>query len=231
LCLNWWCLGHHRQRRLQLAVSRQPRSSGRPALEQHGVTLVLAEDGAGRTRLEEGRRHEGTLAVEKTERDTAFQTTARHDVARGCRGTARRRGGWCGGSSSTVGRLGEGETGGSRWSPEHWREARRWHRGATESRSTVLSDAQRGVLGLSSTPGCSTEQRRDRGQWAAPNADAEARRRWRNALGPASRQLGWGLAERRWSSRTGGLGRRARDGKGGAGGIGARRSAALATNE
>jgi hypothetical protein len=192
---------------------------------------VLAEDGAGRTRLEEGRRHEGTLAAEKTERDTAFRTTARRGVARGCRGTARRRGGWCGGSSSTVGRLGEGETGGSKWSPEHWREAHIWHRGATESRSMVLSDAQRGVRGLSSAPGCSTEQRRDRGQWAAPNADAEARKRWRNALGPASRRLGWGLAERRWSSRTGGLGQRALDGKGGAGGIGACRSAALATNE
>jgi hypothetical protein len=47
---------------------------------------------------------------------------------------------------------------------------------------------------------------RDRGRWAAPDADAEARRHRHNALGPASRQLGWGLAERRWSSRTNGLG-------------------------
>jgi hypothetical protein len=40
--------------------------------------------------------------------------------------------------------------------------------------------------GLSSAPGCSTEQRRDRRRWEAPNVDAEAWRRWRNALGPAS---------------------------------------------
>jgi hypothetical protein len=40
----------------------------------------------------------------------------------------------------------------------------------------------------------------------APSTDAEARRRRHNALGPASRRLGWGLAERRWSSRTDGLG-------------------------
>jgi hypothetical protein len=40
-----------------------------------------------------------------------------------------------------------------------------------------------------------------------------------------------GLAERRWSSRTGGLGWRTRDDEGGAGGVGGLRSAALATNE
>jgi hypothetical protein len=45
------------------------------------------------------------------------------------------------------------------------------------------------------------------------------------------RRLGRGSAERRWSSRTGSLGRRARDGEGGTGGVGARQSAALATNE
>jgi hypothetical protein len=59
----------------------------------------------------------------------------------------------------------------------------------------------------------------------APNTDAEAWRQRRNALRPTSRRLGWGLAERRWSSTTNGLGRRARDGEGGPGGVGARRSA------
>jgi hypothetical protein len=58
----------------------------------------------------------------------------------------------------------------------------------------------------------------DRGRWAAPDVDVEARRRRRNVLGPASRRLGWGLAERHWSSRTDGLGRRAQDGEGGTGG-------------
>jgi hypothetical protein len=66
------------------------------------------------------------------------------------------------GSSSMAGRLGEGETGGSRWTP-----------GA-------------GAIG-------------DSGRH-------RTRTRRHNTLGPASRQLGWGLAERRWSSRTDGLG-------------------------
>jgi hypothetical protein len=34
--------------------------------EQHGVALVLVEDGAGRTRLEAGHRCGGALAVKKT---------------------------------------------------------------------------------------------------------------------------------------------------------------------
>jgi hypothetical protein len=79
------------------------------------------------------------------------------------------------GSSSMAGRLGEGETGSSRWTP-----------GASVRRAD------------------GTGRWRDRGRWAAP--DVEARRRRHNALGPASRRLGWGLAERRWSSRTNGLG-------------------------
>jgi hypothetical protein len=81
------------------------------------------------------------------------------------------------GSSSMAGRLGEGETGGSRWTPSA------------------------GVRRADGT-GCW----RDRGRWAAPDAGSEARRRRHNTLGPASRRLGWGLAERRWSSRTDGLG-------------------------
>jgi hypothetical protein len=47
--------------------------------------------------------------------------------------------------------------------------------------------------GLSSAPGCSTEHRRDKRWWVAPDADAEAWRRWRNALGPASVR-----SSRRW---------------------------------
>jgi hypothetical protein len=81
------------------------------------------------------------------------------------------------GSNSMAGRLGEGETGGSRWTP-----------GAGAKRAD------------------GTGRWRDRGRWAAPDADAEARRRRHNVLGPASRRLGWGLAERCWSSRTDGLG-------------------------
>jgi hypothetical protein len=81
------------------------------------------------------------------------------------------------GSSSMAGRLGEGETDGSRWTP-----------GAGARRAD------------------GTGRWHDMGRWAAPDADAEARRRRHNALGPASRQLGWGLAERRWNSRTDSLG-------------------------
>jgi hypothetical protein len=59
--------------------------------------------------------------------------------------------------------------------------------------------------------------------------------RWRKKAVTAAFEVAeaaWtGLAERRWSSRTGGLGRRARDGEGGAGGVGGLRSVALATNE
>jgi hypothetical protein len=81
------------------------------------------------------------------------------------------------GSSSMAWRLGEGETSGSRWTP-----------GA----------------GVRHADGI--RRWRDGGRWAAPDADAEARRRRHNVLGPASRRLGWGSAERRWSSRTDGLG-------------------------
>jgi hypothetical protein len=66
-----------------------------------------------------------------------------------------------------AGRLGEGETSGSRWTPG----------------ADAIGD-----------------------WWAAPDADTKAQRQRHNALGPASRRLGWGLAERHWSSRTGGLG-------------------------
>jgi hypothetical protein len=51
---------------------------------------VLAEDGAGRTRLEAGRRHEGTLAAEKTAaslRDAEGQ----HDDEEGGAGEAAQR--------------------------------------------------------------------------------------------------------------------------------------------
>jgi hypothetical protein len=82
--------------------------------------------------------------------------------------------------------------------------ARGGHRGAgvrhadgTEARRRVtaqscpmLSEARRG---LSSVPGCSTEQRHDRRRWAAPDADAEAWRQWRNVLRLASVR-----SSRRW---------------------------------
>jgi hypothetical protein len=47
--------------------------------------------------------------------------------------------------------------------------------------------------GLSLAPGRNIEQRHDRRRWAAPDADAEAWRRRRNALGPTLV-----LSSRRW---------------------------------
>jgi hypothetical protein len=209
LCLNWWCLGHHRQRRLQLVVSRQPRSSGWPALEQHGITLVLAKDGAGRTRLEAGRQHEGTLAVEKTACAT-WRSRPRLDAtslgdAEGQHGdeesgvgeAAQRQGGLV--TVKPVAR------GGYRGAGARRADGTRARRRVTAQSCPMLSEA---CGGLSSAPGCSTEQRRDRRRWVAPNADAEVQRQRCNALGPALRRLGWGLVERCWSSRTSGLGRR-----------------------
>jgi hypothetical protein len=201
LCLNWWCLGHHRQRWLQLAVSRQPRSSGRPALEQHGVALVLAKDGARRTQLEAGRRHEGTLTVEKTACATQRFGPRLNAASLG----------------DAEGQHGDEEGGaGEAAQPQ----------GGLVMVKPAARGGHRGVArGAQMAPG------HDRRRWVAPDTNVEARRRWRNALGPALRRLGWGLVEQCWSSRTGGLGRRARDGEGGAGGVGARRSVALATNE
>jgi hypothetical protein len=80
--------------------------------------------------------------------------------------------------------------------------ARGGHRGAgvrsvdgTEARRRVVARSclmlSEACGGLSSAPGCSTEQRRDRRRWAAP--DAEAWRRRRNVLGPASMR-----SSRRW---------------------------------
>jgi hypothetical protein len=123
----------------------------------------------GRTRLEVGRRHEGTLAAKKPVCPTRRCSRMPRDST-----TTRRV---VRGSSSMAGRLGEGETGGSRWTP-----------------------------GAGAKHADGTGRWRDRGRWAAPDADADARRRRHNVLGPASRRLGWGLAERCWSSRTDGLG-------------------------
>jgi hypothetical protein len=53
--------------------------------EQHGVALVLAEDGAGRTRPEAGRRLGDALAVKKT------APVVRRQL--GAEAVARRRGG------------------------------------------------------------------------------------------------------------------------------------------
>jgi hypothetical protein len=110
----------------------------------------------GRTRLEAGRRHEGTLAAKKPACATRRCLRMPRDS------TSMRR--VVRGSNSMAGRLGEGETGFSRWTP-----------GA-------------GAIG-------------DGGRHRT-----RTRRRRHNALGPASRRLGWGLAERCWSSRTGDLG-------------------------
>jgi hypothetical protein len=63
----------------------------------------------GRTRLEAGCRHEGTLTAKKTACATRRHSRMLRDS------TAMRR--VVRGSSSMVGRLGEGETGGSRWTP------------------------------------------------------------------------------------------------------------------
>jgi hypothetical protein len=94
-------------------------------------------------------------------------------------------------------------------------------------------ESQHGAARCSASRAGGLAQRRDAARnrgaigdgGVAPNTDAEAWRQRRNALRPTSRRLGWGLAERRWSSTTNGLGRRARDGEGGPGGVGARRSA------
>jgi hypothetical protein len=101
-----------------------------------------------------------------------------------------------------------------RWTPGRWREERRWHRGATESHSTVLPDAQRGVRG-------GLARRRDAAQNIGAIGDGgrhqtRTRRRRRNMLGPASV----------WSSRRWKRGRREedgpRDGEAGVGGRGIR---------
>jgi hypothetical protein len=60
---------------------RSPRSVG----EQHGVALVLAEDGAGQTRPEAGRRLGGALTAKKTAPAVRRQL--------GAEAVARRRGG------------------------------------------------------------------------------------------------------------------------------------------
>jgi hypothetical protein len=179
--------------------------------------------------LEAGRRHEGTLAAEKT----------------AC--TTRRSGPWLdaallgdaegqhGDEEGGAGEVAQRQGGLVRVKPA----ARGGHQGAGARRADGTG-ARRRVTAwscpmLSEACGGSARHRD-----AARNIGAigdggrhrtRTRRRRRNGLGPVSRRLGWGLAEWHWSSRTGGLGWRARDGEGGAGGVGARRSVALATNE
>jgi hypothetical protein len=190
---------------------------------------VLVEDGAGWTRLEAGRRHEGTLAAEKIACATR-RSGPRHDAASlgdaegqhgdeegGAGEAAQRQGGLV-----TVKPVAQGGHRGTGTKHVDGTGARR--RVAARS-CLMLSEACRG----SARPRDAAQNRGTIGDGGRHRT--RTRRHRRNALRPASRRLGWGLVERRWSSRTSVLGRCGRDGEGGTGGVGAHRSAALATNE
>jgi hypothetical protein len=139
---------------------------------------VLAEDGAGWTRLEAGRRHEGTLAAETTA-CTTWRSGPRHDAvslgdAEGQHGDEE------GGAGEAAQRQGGLVTvkpvarGGHRGTGTRRADGTRARRRVVARSCLMLSEA---CGGLSSAPGCSTEQRHDRRWWATPDADAEARRR------------------------------------------------------
>jgi hypothetical protein len=129
-------------------VSRQPRSSGRPTLEQHEVTLVLAEDGAGQTRLEAGRRHEGTLAAEKT-------------------ACAMRR------SGPRLNATSLGDAEGQHDDEEGGAGEAAQRQGGLVRVKPVARGGHRALArGAQMAPG----RWRDRGRWVAPDVDAEAQR-------------------------------------------------------